>query len=91
MRLYWSVGFPGWRIAAQLGCPIKIKVDVCRDVVAGVYFATGDAIGLAVESESLDGLVAEIHAAIPALLEISHSSIHEPKADIRFHDDLVAA
>ncbi len=91
MELYWSVGFPGWRIAAQLGCPIKIKVHVCRDVEAGVYFATSNAIGLAVESESLDGLMKEIHIAIPALLEIAHSSIHEPKADIRLHDDLVAA
>jgi predicted HicB family RNase H-like nuclease len=91
MRIYWSVGFPGWRIASHLGCPIKIKVDVCRDIEAGVYFATSEGIGLAVESESLDGLMKEIHGAIPALLEICHSSGHEPKADIRLHDDLVAA
>jgi hypothetical protein len=91
MRIYWNVGFPGWRIASQLGCPIKIKVDVCRDEEARVYFATSDAIGLAVESESLDGLIKEIHAAIPVLLEISHSSLHEPKADIRLHDNLLAA
>ena len=91
MRVYWSVGFPGWKIAAQFGCPIKIKVDIFRDVEAGVYFATGDGIGLAVESESLDGLIKEIHAAIPVLLEVAHSSVHDPKADIRFRDDLVAA
>ena len=91
MRVYWSVGFPGWRLAARFGCPLKIKVDIFRDTEAGVYFATSDGIGLAVESESLDGLVNEIHAAIPVLLEIAHSSGHEPKADIRLHDDLVAA
>ena len=91
MRVCWRFGFPGWRIAAQLGMPIKIKIDVCRDAEAGMYFATSDAIGLAVESESLDGLINEIHAAIPVLLEIAHSSAHDTMTDIRLHDNLAAA
>ena len=91
MQACWRLGFPGWRIAARLGFPIKIKVGVFHDTEAGVYFATSEDIGLAVESESLDGLLKEIHAAIPVLLEVAHSYIHKPKADIRFYDDLVAA
>ena len=91
MQACWRLGFPGWRIAARLGFQIKIKIGVFHDTEAGVYFATSEDIGLAVESESLDGLLKEIHAAIPVLLEVAHSSIHKPKADIRFYDDLVAA
>ena len=64
MSLYWLLGFPGWRIAANLGIPIRIKVDVYNDTEANVYYAVNKDIGLAVESESLDGLVKEIHAAM---------------------------
>lgn len=89
--MFWSFGFPGWRIAARLGVPIKIKIDAFRDTDAGVYFATCATLGLAVEAESLDGLMDEIHGAVPVLLELAHSSVHKPKTDIRLHDDLVAA
>jgi len=91
MRAYWRLGFPGWRIAAICGIGIKIKVDVCRDEDAGVYYATSDDIGLAVESESLDGLMKEIHATIPALLLIAHTPIDKPRADIRLHGNFAAA
>jgi len=91
MRACWRLGFPGWQIAARLGFPIKIKIGVSHDVEAGVYFATSADIGLAVESDSLDGLFKEIHSAVPVLLEVSHTSIRKPKADIRFYDDIVAA
>ena len=91
MRACWRLGFPGWRIAANLGVPIKIKVDVCHDAEAGVYFAASDDIGLAVESDSLDGLMKEIHSALPQLLVLTHAPISKPRADIRLHDNLVAA
>ena len=91
MQACWRLGFPGWRIATRLGFQIKIKIGVFHDTEAGVYFATSEDIGLAVESESLDGLLKEIHAAIPVLLETAHSSIHNPKADIRFYEDLATA
>ena len=91
MRAYWRLGFPGWRIAAICGMDIKIKVDVRRDEEAGVYYATSDDIGLGVESESLDGLMKEIHAAIPVLLEVSHFPIDKPRADIRLHGNFAVA
>ncbi len=88
MRAYWRLGFPGWKVAAHLGLPIKIKIDVCRDEQANVYFATSDDIGLAVESISLDGLMTEIHSALPELLLLVHSPAKNPKADIRFPANL---
>lgn len=91
MKAYWNMGFPGWRIAAGCGMPIRIRIDVCRDEEAGVYFATSDDLGLAVESASLDELIEEIHAAIPVLLEAAHTPVKRPKAEILFHDGLVAA
>ena len=91
MSAHWRLGFPGWRIAAHLGFSIKVQIDICFDEEAKVYFATSDEIGLAVESESLDGVMKEIHAAMPALLELAHSPAGKTKADIRVHDGLVLA
>ncbi|OFZ97529.1 MAG: hypothetical protein A3H35_02865 [Betaproteobacteria bacterium RIFCSPLOWO2_02_FULL_62_17] len=91
MSLYWLLGFPGWRIAANLGIPIRIKVDVYNDTEANVYYAVNKDIGLAVESESLDGLVKEIHAAMPELLLLIHSPAQKPEADIRLRGNFAMA
>lgn len=91
MKFSWRWGAPGWTIAANLGVPIKIKVDVCHDPEAGVYFAVSNDIGLAVESESLDGLMKEIHLALPQLIGLVRSTIKKPRADIRLHDNLAPA
>lgn len=91
MKLAWRLGLPGWRIAATLGIIIKIKVDVCHDDEANVYFATSNVIGLAVEAESLDALMKEIHLALPELVTLAHSPIPRPTADIRLHGNLAVA
>lgn len=91
MEFFWRMGYPGWRIAAHLGVPIKIKVDVCHDDEAQVYFAVSNDIGLAVESESLDGLMKEIHSALPQLLALAQLPIAKPTTDIRLHDNLAVA
>ena len=89
--MYWRLGIPGWRIAAAFGVPIKIKVIVCKDNEAGVYFATSDDIGLALEAESLDELVKQVHLAIPELLELAHAPVEKSRTDIRLRSDFVAA
>jgi hypothetical protein len=89
--MYWRLGFPGWRIAANFGIPIQIKVDVCKDEEANVYFATSDDIGLAVESDSLDALMNEIDLALPELLELARTPIQSPRTDIRLHKQLAPA
>lgn len=91
MVFSWRLRFPGWRIAARLGLPIKIKVDVCHDDEAQVYFAVSNDIGLAVESESLDGLMKEIHLALPQLLALVQLPITKSRTDIRLHDNLAVA
>lgn len=88
---YWRLGFPGWRIAANLGVPIKIKVDICQDKEAGVYYATSDDIGLAVESASLDDLMKEIHLGLSELIPLEHAPVSRHQADIRLHDNFVIA
>ena len=51
----------------------RITVHVCKDDDAGVYFATSDDIGLAVESDSLDALMMEIELALSGLLQLAHT------------------
>lgn len=89
--MYWRLGFPGWRIAAGMGLPIQIKVHVCKDEEAGVYFAVSDDIGLALESESLDALMKEIDLALPELIELNHMPIQKPRTDIRLHRNFAIA
>jgi Domain of unknown function (DUF1902) len=92
MSFSWRLGFPGWRLAAIFGVPLKVKIDVRHDAEAGVYFATSDDIGLAVEADSLDKLMDEIHSAMPVLLQmIDVTRKAKPKADIRLHDNLAIA
>ena len=89
--MYWRLGIPGWRIAANFGVPIKVKVIVCKDNEAGVYFATSDDIGLALEAESLDALVKEIESAVPVLLELAHAPVEKSRTDIRLRSDFAVA
>lgn len=91
MAFAWRMGFPGWQIAANMGMPIKVKVEVCRDDEAGVYYATSNDIGLAVESESLDGIVKEIEAAAAELLVLSHTPAIKTRADIRYRSTFAVA
>ena len=51
-----------------------IKVHVCKDDDAGVYYATSDDIGLAVESDSLDALMMEIELALLGLLQVKEEN-----------------
>ena len=53
-----------------------IKVHVCKDNDANVYFATSDDIGLAVESDSLDALMTEIDLALSGLLQLVREKNH---------------
>jgi hypothetical protein len=52
----------------------RITVHVCKDDDAGVYFATSDDIGLAVESDSLDALMTEIDSALSGLLQVKEEN-----------------
>lgn len=66
----YRVGYPGWKIVAVLGIPLKAVVEVLYDKEAQVYIATCDdflpSFGIATEAETteklkerLDGLFEE--------------------------------
>ena len=78
-------------ISANLSVPISVRIDVFRDDEAKVYFATNETLGLAVESETLDSLMSEIHLALPELLELAHKPLQNSTSDIRIHQGLAPA
>lgn len=89
--IHWRLGFPGWKIAAKFNIPILIKVTVCLDAESNTYIAYSDDIGLAVESDTLDGVIKEVDLALPNLLECAHTPTRNTTADIRVHRNLAAA
>jgi hypothetical protein len=92
MLLAWSLGFPGWQIAARAGVPIRINIHVSRDDEAGVFFATSPHVrGLAVESETLDGLRQEVKAALPELLMMDYRPVSKPRAILQYDECLSPA
>lgn len=67
----YRVGFPGWKIAARLGVPLVVRIDVHYDPEVKSYWTTSnDLKGLVVTGASLDELFREAKAGIDGLLEI---------------------
>lgn len=66
----YRLGWPLGRVAAQLGIPTLIRINVVKDNDAGVYVGTSkDLVGLVLEAETIEQLVAEAHDVIPYLLD----------------------
>lgn len=84
----WRLGFPGWRLAARAGVPLTILVTAFHDAEAGVYVATSPQVkGLNVEHETLDGLKAEVEAALLVLLDLDYQPLRErPHMQIQIED-----
>lgn len=67
----YRVGLPGWKLAAKLGVPVRLRVNITQDLEANVYVAESpDLDGLIVEGHTLDDIKAEALAAAGALLEM---------------------
>ena len=62
----YRLGFPGWKLAARMGIPLLIKLDVVHDREAAVFVAT---------SRDLKGLVVEVPDSVSA--EDFHKEIHD--------------
>lgn len=87
LNLQYPIGFPGWKLAARAGVPLRVRVHVLHDDEAGCYVATSpDLSGLVVEARSLDQLVEEVDECIGMLLhECMASGIKRPPvADLRY-------
>ena len=83
----YRVGFPGWKVVARHGFPVKVLVEIARDDEAGVFLAfSPDLRGLHVEGETLDELHREIRSALSALMQLQidgHVSEIIPQLEFR--------
>ena len=72
----YRVGFPGWKLAARIGVPLLLRIEVIRDHEAGVFVATSpDLDGLVAEAKTADELVRAVYDCTDMLLEYA---LHRP-------------
>lgn len=89
----YRVGFPGWKIAARLGIPMSLRVDIHHDDEVNIYWTTSPDLGsLIVEGKTLDDLWKEVQLAAPDLIELELGR-PAPKTFTQFNmsDDLLHA
>lgn len=88
----YRVGLPGWKVAARLGVPVRLRVNIHQDLEANVYWATSpDLDGLVVEGHTLDEIKAEALSAASVLLELSlHKKAPAANADFIMHEAVPA-
>lgn len=77
----YRVGFPGWKIAAHLGVPLKVVVEVMYDSEAKVFVASSDDFnpqsGIVAEAGTWDELVNEVNIQIEEAMEFIFNNKHE--------------
>lgn len=67
----YRIGFIGWKLAARLGVPLSMRVNIHYDPEVSVYWTTSpDLGGLIVEAKTLDELFSEVKMAAPDLIEL---------------------
>ncbi|WP_338846520.1 DUF1902 domain-containing protein [Massilia sp. W12] len=80
----YRVGYPCWRLLAQIGVPLKLSVDVHHDKEAGLFIATSsDLKGLVCEAATIDDLLKEVNAATSELLDLE---LHGKQSPLRATD-----
>lgn len=88
----YRLGWPLGRLAARIGVPILVRIDVIRDVEAGVYVGTSDDLaGLVIEAETFESLIEEAHDVIPNLLKGHEALLKDVVPSIRYTDHLAHA
>lgn len=71
----YRVGFIGWKLAARLGVPLSVRVDVHFDDESKSYWADSpDLDGLVVSGQDLDELHSEVVSAAGELLSLAVQS-----------------
>lgn len=96
----YRVGNPGWRVAARVGIPLNVRIDVIFDDEAKVFVATSEDLkGLVVEAATVEELWAEIKQCACELLveecqpqrpvarekKISESGFRMPELQMMLH------
>ena len=81
----YRVGFPGWKLAARVGVPLKLSVQAFKDEESNSYWAKSDDLdGLVVAGATLDDLQKEVLAAVPVLLQLEvHGTKAKARADLQ--------
>lgn len=89
----YRVGFPGWKVAARLGVPMKLRIDVMLDEEAHCYWTSSpDLKGLIVTGATLDEIRTEARLAATQLLELElHGQALSATPELRFKDAAVCA
>lgn len=88
----YSVGFPGWKIAARWGVPVLLRVDVYFDAESKSYWAKSPHLdGLVVSGATLDELRTEVRGAAETLLELELHAHAKAKPEYRFRDEVLCA
>lgn len=81
--LAYRVGFPGWKIAARLGLPLKVLVKVVYDRQTGYMTASSEDFlpqaGIVAEAKTWDELVREVNSEIDEAMEFVFKQVHEDK------------
>lgn len=68
----YRVGFPGWKIAARLGCPTYLRVIVYRDDESDSFWAKSpDLDGMVVAGQNLDEVFREVRLASEVLMDMA--------------------
>ena len=67
----YRVGFPGWKLAARLGVPMMVRIDVHYDPEVKSYWTTSpDLAALVVTGASLDELLRQAKHGIDDLMDM---------------------
>lgn len=87
----YRVGLPGWRLAARMGVPVRLRVNIRHDLEANVYVAESpDLDGLIVEAHTLDEIKSEALAAASMLLELQLHTKPQAQTDFVWHSPVPA-
>lgn len=85
----YRVGFLGWKLAARIGVPLLVRVQVHFDEETHSYWADSpDLDGLVVAGKTLEELRAEAISAAGELLALAvHSKNTRAKTELRILDN----
>lgn len=90
----YPLNWPFSRLAASLGVPLVIKLQLHFDKEAKVFFATSPTVaGLVLEASSIDEILKEAEIMIPELLRVKFGNLPSSadRAHVRFDAPLHAA
>lgn len=87
----YRVGMPGWKLAAKMGVPVRLRINITQDLEAKVYVAESpDLDGLIVEAHTMDEIKTEALAAAGILLELELNTKAHAQADFNWHSAVPA-